>query len=299
MWSTKTVIGKSEMDFPVEHRVVTGDGIELHCATAGDEKFPMVLLLHGFPARWSTWRVAMSALANAGFFAVAPDLRGAGESEKPKGNDNYSIAKFVNDNVAIIQSLCKSAGKTSVFLVGHDFGGGVAWATTMFHPELVKKLAILNSVHPVGFERQMKKWSQIKKSWYVFFFLLPWLPEWWLSRNDFRFLKESLMADGLSRETVDDLLTGIDAPGALTAALAWYRASFRDGIKKRFVPQKVETETLVIWGDRETHLDPELANPPSDFVTNVRVEHVPNAGHWVQHDAPDEVAALLIAHFRA
>jgi epoxide hydrolase 4 len=282
------------MDLKVEHRTLTSDGVALHCATASDEKSPMVLLLHGFPARWSTWRATMNALAAAGFFAVAPDLRGAGESDKPTGNDNYSIAKFVSDNFNIIRSLAK----TSVFIVGHDFGGGVAWATAMFHSELVKKLAILNSVHPVGFERQMKKWSQIKKSWYVFFFLLPWLPEWWLSRNNFRFLKESLIADGLSRETVDDLLTGIDAPGALTAALAWYRASFRDGIKKRFVPKKVETDTLVIWGDRETHLDPELANPPSDFVSHVRVEHVPSAGHWVQHDAPGDVAALLIAHFR-
>lgn len=288
------VIGKSEMSLEIEHRSITSDGITLHCATAGDEKNPTVLMLHGFPARWSTWRVTMHALAAAGFFVVAPDLRGAGESEKPKGNESYSIAKFVSDNFNIIRSL----GKTSLFLVGHDFGGGVAWATAMFHPELVQKLAILNSVHPVGFERQMKKWSQIKKSWYVFFFLLPWLPEWWLSRNDFRSLKESLMADGLSRETVDDLLTGIEAPGALTAALAWYRASFRDGIKKRFVPQRVDTDTLVIWGDRETHLDAALANPPPDFVSNVRVEHIANAGHWVQHDAPDEVAALLIAHFR-
>ncbi len=283
------------MPYPIEHRTITSGEVELHCATAGAPDAPMVLLLHGFPARWPTWRVTMSALADAGCFAVAPDLRGAGESGKPLGIDAYSINRFVDDVVAIITAF----GRKKVFLAGHDFGGGVAWATTMLHPALVQKLAILNSVHPVGIERQMRRWSQIKKSWYVFLFQLPIFPEWLLSRKSFRFLKRSLAEDGLAPDAVVDLLVGIDAPGTLTAMLNWYRASFRDGVKRLFTPQKVETSSLVVWGDREPHLDPELATPPPDWTSNVRIVHVPEAAHWVQHDAPAEVSALLTAHFRA
>jgi pimeloyl-ACP methyl ester carboxylesterase len=273
-------------------RNVRSGDVELHCEVCGDERAPMVLLLHGFPARWSSWRHVMERLA-ATHFVVAPDLRGAGESDKPRGRDAYSIARFVEDNVAIIDAF----GRERAFLAGHDFGGGVAWATTMFHPERIEKLGIVNSVHPVGFERQMRRWSQLKKSWYVFMFLLPYLPEWWLSRNDHSFLKRSLLDDGLSEADVDDLMIGMRMPGALHAMIDWYRASFRDGVAKRFTPRKVETSTLVIWGDREPHFDATLANPPEDWVTNARVEHLSNAGHWPPHEAPAETSELLAHHF--
>jgi pimeloyl-ACP methyl ester carboxylesterase len=168
----------------------------------------------------------------------------------------------------------------------------------MLRPDVVSRLATLNSVHPVGFERQMRKLSQLKKSWYVFFFQLPWVPEWYLSRSDFRFVRASLAADGLSPAVIDDLLEGIRPPGALHAAIHYYRASFRDGIRKRLTLSKVDIPTLVVWGDRESHLDAELAEPPGDWVTQARVAHVPEGSHWVHHDAPEKVAALLIEHFR-
>jgi len=132
----------------------------------------------------------------------------------------------------------------------------------------------------------------------VFFFLLPGVPEWWLSRNDFAFLKRSLRDDGLDDATVDDLLEGVRPPGALHAAIDWYRASFRDGASKRIALAKVEAPMLSIWGDRERHLDPELAAPPHDWVPNARVVHVPQGSHWVHHDAPAEVASLLVDHFK-
>jgi epoxide hydrolase 4 len=276
------------------HTVDSG-GLRLHCTTAGPSSGTMVLLLHGFPARWSTWRHPMRALADAGFFAVAPDLRGYGESDKPSEVDAYSVARIVDDVAAIVQAF----GRRSACIAGHDFGGGLAWATAMLRPDLVLRLATLNSVHPVGFQRQIRKWSQLKKSWYVFFFLLPWAPEWFLSRHDFRFVRRSHADDGLSPETIDDLLEGIRPPGAMHAAINWYRASFRGGLEKHQLDAKVESPTLAIWGDRERHLDPELAEPPRDLVTHACVVHVPEAGHWVQHDAPDEVAKLLIEHFRA
>ncbi len=276
-------------------RTIDSDGVRLHCVTAGRPTDPMVLLLHGFPARWSTWRSTLNALANAGFFAVAPDLRGYGASDKPAGVAAYSVARFVDDVAAIVRGF----GRERVCLAGHDFGGGVAWGVAMVHPELVARLAILNSVHPVGIEREMRRWSQLKKSWYVFFFLLPWLPEWWLSRRDFRFLRRSLADDGLPAEVIDDIIAGVRSPDSLHAAINSYRASFQDGIRRRLAPQRVEVPTLVLWGDRERHLNASLADPPADWVTNARVVHIPDASHWVQHDAPDEVAALLVEHFAA
>jgi pimeloyl-ACP methyl ester carboxylesterase len=278
----------------VEARTIDSGGVCLRCMCRGPANGPMVLLLHGFPARWATWREPMRTLADAGFFAVAPDLRGYGESDKPRGLDAYAVPRLVEDVAAILRAF----GRERAAIAGHDFGGGLAWATAMLRPEIVSRLATLNAVHPVGFERRMRKWSQLKKSWYVFFFLLPWVPEWFLSRNDFRFVRRSLAADGLSAGAIDDLVEGVRPPGAMHAAINWYRASFRDGVKKRLVPAKVDIPTLVVWGDRETHLDAELAVPPSDWVTQVRVAHVPEGSHWVHHDAPEKVGALLVEHFR-
>jgi len=278
-----------------EERTVQSGDVHLRCITAGPPDGPLVLLLHGFPARWSTWRALLPTFAQAGYLAVAPDLRGYGASDRPAGVDSYSVLRILEDVVAILDAF----GRERAFVVGHDVGGGVAWALAMAHPQRIERLAILNSVHVVGFERQMRKWSQLSKSWYVFFFLLPWIPEWWLSRRDFHFLRHALIADGLSDAAARDLLEGIRPKGALRAALNWYRASFRDVARKRFDPTRVDLPTLIVWGDRETHLDPELATPPPGWVTHVRVEHVPEAGHWVHHDAPDKVGALLLSHARA
>ncbi len=274
-----------------EHTIQSGD-VRLHCSTLGPADGPLVLFLHGFPARGTTWRELLPAFAEAGYFAVAPDLRGYGASDRPAGVDSYAMPRIVEDAIAILDAF----GRKRAYVVGHDFGGGVAWAVAMAHPERVERLAILNSVHPVGMERQIRKGSQLRKSWYIFFFLLPWIPEWWLARRDFRFLRQALAADGLGDAVVDDLLEGVRPPGALHAAINWYRASFRDVARKRVVPKKVDLPTLVVWGDRETHLDPELATPPADWVSHVRIEHVPEGSHWVHHDAPAKVTALLLVH---
>jgi pimeloyl-ACP methyl ester carboxylesterase len=277
----------------LQHRFVQAGQTRLHIVTAGPPEGRLIVLLHGFPARWSTWRVPMAALARKGFFVVAPDLRGYGESDRPTGVAAYSAPSLVEDVVGLIRSL----GRERACVAGHDFGGGITWGLAMWHPDVVERMATLNSVHPIGFERQMRVWSQVKKSWYVFFFLLPWIPEWFLGRRDFAFLRSSLEDDGLVRDVVADLLEGIRPPGALHAAIDWYRASFRGGPARKVVPTKVELPVLSIWGDRERHLDAPLATPPADWVSDVRVEHVPDGGHWVQHDAPERVTELLAQHF--
>ena len=277
----------------IPFRKITSGGLAMHCATSGPEAGPLVILLHGLPARWSISREPMTKLAAAGLFVVAPDLRGYGESADPRGREHYSMHRLVDDVEAIILSV----GREHAFIGGHDMGGGVAWCTAMFRPHRVQRLAILNSVHPIGFERAMRHWEQVKKSWYVFFFQLPRIPEWFLRRHDFALVARSLEADGLPPDVVRDLLEGIEPPGALEGALNAYRQSFRDGLAKRLVAQNVSLPVLSIWGDRETHLLAELATPPSDWVTDAHVEHVPEGSHWVHHDAPDRVSALLVRHF--
>ncbi|MBV9945380.1 MAG: alpha/beta fold hydrolase [Myxococcales bacterium] len=140
-----------------EERTVQSGQVRLRCVTAGPANGPLVLFLHGFPARWSTWRGILPAFARAGYLAVAPDLRGYGASDRPAGVDSYSIMRIVEDVIAILDAF----GRRRSVVVGHDVGGGVAWATAMAHPERFERLAILNSVHPVGFERRMRKWSQL------------------------------------------------------------------------------------------------------------------------------------------
>jgi pimeloyl-ACP methyl ester carboxylesterase len=237
----------------------------------------------------------MAALARAGLFVVAPDMRGYGESDKPVGINHYSMARLADDVASIVGQL----ERERAFVAGHDFGGGIAWAAAMLRPDIVDRLAILNSVHPVGFERRLRHWSQLRRSWYMLFFQLPRLPEMLLSRHDFGLLRRSLADDGLTPDTVADLLEGVRRPGALRAAINWYRAGCRDVIKQRLLPGRVGIPTLVIWGDGERYLDRELAEPPPDYVTNARVVHIPEASHWVHHDAPEKVSALLIDHFRA
>lgn len=277
----------------VRHRMLERDGVRLHVAQLGPEDGPLVVLLHGFPARWSTWRGVMPALARAGFLVAAPDMRGYGDSDKPVDRSAYSIVELVEDVVHVVKAL----GRERACIAGHDFGGGIAWATAMLRPEVVSRLAILNAVHPVGIERQMRKPSQLAKSWYVLFFLLPTVPEWFLARNGYAFLEKSLADDGLAKDVIADVLEGVRAPGALRSAIDAYRQSFLDAVRKRLVPVVVDHPVRVIWGDRERHLDPELADPPRDWVTNAQVTHLPEAGHWVQHDASERVGALLVEHF--
>lgn len=283
------------MSFSFGHRVVANGDVAIHVNTCGPEDGKLVVLLHGFPARWASWREVMPRLAKAGFFVVAPDQRGYGASSKPKNRADYSMVNLVADVAAII----KDFGRERAHLIGHDFGGGVTWSTAMSRPELVERVVTCNSVHPIGFSREIGRISQLIRSWYVFFFLLPWIPEWLLSRKDYKFLKEVFEEDGLSAETIADLLEGLRPEGALTGAINWYRQSFRDAASKAIKPAKVTVPVMVLWGDRERHLVPELAQPPADWVDNARVEHLPKASHWVQHDEPEKVSALIIEHLQA
>jgi pimeloyl-ACP methyl ester carboxylesterase len=268
-------------------------GVRLHYVEAGEG--PLVVLLHGFPEFWYAWRRQIPALAQAGFRVVAPDMRGYNLSDKPVGWREYGEQPLARDIAELIRHL----GVERAHVVGHDWGAAVAYYVAMFHPEVVERLAILNVPHPERMLDGFRTVRQLRKSWYMFFFQIPWLPEWGIRRDGFSFAKRSLRA-GTPRGTFtdEDLERYAQAwaqPGALTGMINYYRAALRRSPKAALaalVP--IQAPTLVIWGERDAYIGAELAEPSPRWVPNVRVERLPEATHWVQHEAPERVNELLI-----
>jgi pimeloyl-ACP methyl ester carboxylesterase len=179
------------------HAHVDVGELRLHCAFAGPEDGPLVVLLHGFPEFWWSWRHQIPALAAAGFRVVAPDMRGYNLSDKPLGVEAYRIEKLVGDVAGLIRAL----GRERAHIVGHDWGAVVAWEFAMRRPEMTERLAVLNVPHPREMLKGLRRPAQLRKSWYIFFFQLPAVPERLLAQNDFAFLRKTFK--GYPREDVD------------------------------------------------------------------------------------------------
>jgi epoxide hydrolase 4 len=269
----------------------------LHYVESGEG--PLVVLLHGFPEFWFGWRFQVPALAAAGFRVVAPDMRGYNLSSRPRGVPAYDIDCLAGD----IRDLIRERGAESAFLAGHDWGAAVAWATAMNHPEVVERLAILNVPHPRRLLHGLRRPRQLVKSWYMFFFQLPWLPErlararrWWFFRYGF---EHDARPGAFTPADIDRYVEAWSQPGAATATINYYRAVFRQSPRRaeaRIRP--VDAPTLVIWGERDRYLGAELAEPdPADVPNLERVVSLPDASHWVQHDEPERVNQLLAEFF--
>ena len=278
-----------------------GGGIRLHYVEAGEG--PLVVLLHGFPEFWYSWRRQIPVLAQAGYHVVAPDMRGYDLSDKPQGWRAYDASLLANDIAGLIRSFGTQTGTSeqSAHVVGHDWGAAVAYAVAMNHPEVVRRLAILNVPHPTRMLEGFRTLRQLRKSWYMFFFQIPKLPEHLIGRDGFSFAKRSLRADSKDAFSDEDLERYVEAwsqPGALTGMINYYRAALRRSPGKALAQMKpIEAQTLVIWGMRDRHLGSELAEPAPEWVPNVRMERIPEATHWVQHDTPERVNELLLGFF--
>jgi pimeloyl-ACP methyl ester carboxylesterase len=266
-------------DTRIEHGFLTVNGVRLHYVEAGQG--PLVLLLHGFPEFWYSWRRQIPALAAAGYRAVALDLRGYNLSDKPKGVAAYGVRTLVEDVRALITAL----GATRAHIVGHDWGAGIAWAFAMRYPEMLERLAVLNGPHPERLLSAMRDPRQLLKSWYMFFFQLPWLPEYALARNDYALLfdvfDELPPWARLTPEEHAGYRAAFEQPGALHAAVNYYRAMLRPNAAPPLA--RIDAEVLVLWGERDPYLGSGLAVPSADWVPRARVEYTPTAGHFVQH----------------
>ncbi len=268
--------------------------MQLHYREAGQG--PLVILLHGFPEFWYSWRQLMPALAEAGYHAVAPDLRGYNLSGKPHGVESYAIDTLADDIAALIEH----AGERRAHVVGHDWGGAVAWHLAMRHRELIDRLIVLNAPHPRAFARELRMPRQLWLSRYMFLFQFPKVPEAFIARNDFaavrRILREDpVTPDAFTEEDIDRYIAALARPWALTSALNYYRAAAR--FRPRHPPgysSRIEAPTLLIWGDQDSYLDRQLSEGLDRWVPNLTVEHLPNASHWVMADASEEVERLVV-----
>jgi pimeloyl-ACP methyl ester carboxylesterase len=267
----------------------------LHYVEAGEG--PMVVLLHGFPEFWYGWRLQIAPLVAAGFRVVAPDTRGYNLSSKPAGIAPYAADQMADD----IHGLIRELGAESAHVVGHDWGGTLAWTLAMNHPEAVDRLAILDAAHPRALQKGLPHPSQLRRSWYFFFFAPPALPERVVRARRFRFLRRFLRdaRPPYTPEEMDRYVEAWSQPGAVTAMLNYYRCSVRTPPKKaKAAIRTVSAPTLAIWGQADRYLTQRVREPDRDDVPNLdRVEQIPDASHWVHHDAAERVNQLLIDFF--
>jgi len=276
------------------HQETSVNGVTLHWAEQGEG--PLVVLLHGFPEFWYSWRHQLPALAAAGFRAVAPDLRGYGLSGKPRGVGAYRIETLVADVAALVRRL--GAGRAHV--VGHDWGGVLAWYLPLFHPEVCASVTILNAPHPVAFRRALRTSSdQRRRSRYVFLFQLPFLPERGMRRGNFALLEKMLRRDPVRPGAFSDAdirlyKEALGRPGAITSAINYYRAALRRPPRTRGRRWPAGLPALLVWGEKDRYLGPALAEGLEEWVPGIRVARLADASHWVQNDAPEKVNRLLV-----
>jgi len=252
------------------------------------------VLLHGFPEFWWSWRHQIPALAAAGWRAVAPDLRGYHRSAKPRGVGAYRLDRLAADLRALLDEL----GAAPAPLVAHDWGGAVAWWGALLFPERISRLAILNTPHPSVFRRALAtSAAQRRRSRYMLYFQLPWLPERKLAAASFRALRSMLRRSSrpgtFSAADLDRYAAALAVPGALTATLNWYRAAARRP-PPRPPSLTVEPPVRIVWGTQDIALGEELVAPSAARCRRAEVFRIASAGHWVQHEEPDAVNRLLL-----
>jgi pimeloyl-ACP methyl ester carboxylesterase len=259
---------------------------ELTFAVQDEGEGQAVLLLHGFPDSHALWRNQVPILVDAGYRVIAPDLRGFGDSSKPVGVDKYGILDIAGDVVGILDSL----DVQRAHVVGHDWGAALAWAMGAFLPDRVDHLVALSVGHPsafaaVGFEQR-------QKSWYTLFFQFEGIAEQWLSANDFANMRE-----WAHHPDTDQVAINLARPGALTAALNWYRANLhpRTWIGPPLVFPQVQAPTMGVWSSGDFALDERGMTASRQYVDGTwRYERLDGPGHWMQLEAPDELSALLV-----
>lgn len=280
-----------------DHHFIQTNGITLHAVTAGPADGPPVVLLHGFPEFWYGWRKQIPALAAAGFRVWAPDQRGYNLSDKPKGIAAYELEALAHDIIGFIEA----TGHEQVNLVGHDWGGMVAWCVALLAPQMLRRVAILNAPHPHVARQRLSAADlrQLVRSGYIGFFQLSHLPEAILGAAGYRTIARALRASSRPGTFPDEELAEYrrawSQPGAMTAMLNWYRALRRQ--TDRQWPTRVTVPLTVIWGKKDQALRSVMAEESVALCDQGELIWLPDNTHWVQHEAAEEVNALLIERF--
>jgi pimeloyl-ACP methyl ester carboxylesterase len=280
---------------PWQHGYARTNGIQLHYVTQGVGE--VVLLLHGFPEFWYSWRYQIPALAQK-FRVVVPDLRGYNDSDKPASG--YDIDTLTQD----LRGLLEHFGSEKVSLVAHDWGGLIAWNWAQKFPQQIRQLVVLNAPHPACFRRELlSNLDQFRRSWYVFFFQLPGVPEWLLQRDLQEWVQRifrdtSVRKSAFSSQDLKVYQAALAKPGVLTAAMNYYRHLFQLKNLQNLILEpmrQIMAPTLLIWGEEDFALSKALTdNMDSFFASGIRKEYIADCGHWAQQEAPQTVNRLLL-----
>jgi pimeloyl-ACP methyl ester carboxylesterase len=281
---------------PLTYEIMTVNGIELEVAIAnrGGER-GLALLVHGFPELAFSWRFQMPMLAAAGYEVWAPNTRGYRGSAKPSKVGDYAIDELLADLGALIDL----SGRSKVTLIGHDWGAAQAWMFAIRKVRPLERLVIMNVPHPACMQRELRKFRQLRKSWYIFFFQIPKLPEWVLTRKEAKgigdaFTRSAVDASRFPPRVVDEYRHAALREGAMTAMLNYYRAAVRGARKSRREELPViDTPTLMIWGEEDVALSKETTEGTGDHVEHLTLRFLPGVSHWVQQEAPETVNAML------
>lgn len=283
----------------VRQRFMLANGLRFELAECGPkDSDKLVICLHGFPELNYSWRFQMQLLARRGWRVWAPNMRGYGRSDRPEGIRPYALDHLTQDVAALIDAAKAEHPAKQLMLMAHDWGAIVAWHFAAQQLRHIDQLVIMNVPHPKVLRREIFKWRQVWKSWYIFFFQLPKIPERFLTKNgaqtikDF-FLKMTVDDGNFDTETLQHYADAALQPGAATAMVNYYRALLRHRDVAPNADEKIETPVLMVWGKEDSALNIRCSEGNEEWAPNLTLRRLPGVSHWVQQEAPEKVNAIL------
>jgi pimeloyl-ACP methyl ester carboxylesterase len=265
---------------------------------AGDGEH-LALFLHGFPESKTSWRDQLIHVSRLGYTAWAPNMRGYGRSSRPSGLDAYHVDHLVED-VAGLADLARSEGKRSLTLIAHDWGGIVAWFFALRRVRPLRNLVVMNLPHPRRIVESLRTVSQLRRFWYIFFFQVPRVPEWVMTRGGGGAVRRVMCRtthkpECLRTELLDELCRNAAEPGAMRAMLAYYRSLFRNRALRReaLACGRLDVPTLLLWAEDDAFLGKELTYGTESLVRDLTIRYLPDTSHWLQQEASATVNDLL------
>jgi len=285
----------------IRTEMVEANGLTFETDMCGEGK-KLALFLHGFPENKFSWRFQLPLLADLGYTAWAPNLRGYGGSSRPPRVADYNLSHLLNDVAGLMEAANERGITGPVTLITHDWGGVIGWSFALTQKRPLERFIVMNLPHPTQFAKNGRSWAQFKRSWYILFFQIPWLPEKLMTLRGAQAIGDAFYNMAVDKSKFDQTVLeqyrqNALIPGAMTAMLNYYRAAFRDNPMKEIWenPPQLKTPTLMIWGEEDGALGKELTYGTEERVDDFTLRYLPDVSHWVQQEAPETVNAMLRA----